>query len=443
MASQVTDYKCPACTGPLHFEGKTGRLECEYCGSSYEIAEVEAMQEAANAQAVEEKKKADAKAAQNQADGYGMDNTENWGLAEGMKAYGCPSCGAELICDQNTAATCCPYCGNQTVVPGQFSGSLKPDYVIPFKTDKEQAMAALKKHYEGKVLLPKSFISGNHIKDIQGVYVPFWMYDCKTCGDVSYEASNSEKHIVGDEEITTTRHYDVYRSGTLTFQKVPVDASTKMPDRHMDSIEPYDYGELKEFSMAYMPGFLADRYDEDKDACNSRMEERCIRTFESEIDKTVTGYQSKSVKHKNITVDRGSVHYAMMPVWLLATKWNEQGFLFAMNGQTGKLVGDLPVDRKKFWAIFGAIAGILMAVLLGINYGVMSVPMTGLTMVMVCIGFPLLIATVVCLSLRSKMKSVRFQNATAYISGGGLHLSRQDDIFSHTTKSRRTIRRER
>lgn len=441
MAAQVTDYKCPACTGPLRFNGKLNKLECEYCGSTYELAEVEAMYEAANAQAVAEKEKADAKAAEakTQADEWEMESTENWGLDEGMKAYGCPSCGAELICDQNTAATCCPYCGNQTVVPGQFSGSLKPDYVIPFKTDKKQAMAALKKHYEGKKLLPTSFATGNHIKEIQGVYVPFWLYDCEAYGSAQYEGRKSEKQKTDKEEITTTRHYNVYREGKLAFTKVPVDASSKMPDKHMDSIEPYDYSELKEFSMAYMPGFLADRYDEDVETCGKRMEERCITTFEDAIDDTVTGYDSEDKKSHHTAIDKGEVHYAMMPVWLLATKWNDKSFLFAMNGQTGKLVGDLPVDKKKYWSYFGAIAGILIAIFMGINFGLMSKPLVGFGMVLIDIMIPLLIALISCSVMKSGMKSVRFQKANAYITGGGLKLSRKDDIYSHTTESRRKL----
>lgn len=332
MATEVTNYQCPACTGPLHFVGSSGKLECDYCGGSYEVAEVEAMLK-------EKNEKAAAAMKANEDSKWNMDEfSEDWGNdANGMKSYSCPSCGAELICDENTAATCCPYCGNQTVVPGQFSGALKPEFVIPFKTDKAQAKEALKDHYKGKRLLPNSFVSENHIEDIQGVYVPFWMFDCEASGDMEFAASTSTKRKHGNKEITTTKHYDVKRSGNLEFYKVPVDASTRMPDGHMDCIEPFKYEELKEFSMAYMPGFLADKYDVEAEECGKRMQERCSKTFESEVERTVTGYDSVQTREKNIVVKKGDVHYAMLPVWMLATKWNDQKFLFAMNGQTGKL----------------------------------------------------------------------------------------------------------
>ncbi len=207
MASQVTNYKCPACTGPLHFVGASGQLECDFCGSKYDVAQIEALyadKEAAAAaasEAAEAKAESDRqKVAEMEAQGWDTsDLTSNWGAeADGMKAYSCPSCGAELICDASTAATSCPYCGNPTVVPGQFSGALKPDFVIPFKLSREDAVAALKKHYKGKPLLPKAFTNGNHIEEIKGVYVPFWMFDGQAEGSVDYEGRVVHVYKSGD-----------------------------------------------------------------------------------------------------------------------------------------------------------------------------------------------------------------------------------------------------
>lgn len=170
MPAQVTNYQCPGCTGPLHFVGASGKLECDYCGASYDVAEIEALyaekeeKAAAAQQAAEEKA---AKQKETSADGGDWDTSgfsDDWGEeADGMKAYICPSCGAELLCDESTAATSCPYCGNPTVVPGQFSGELRPDYIIPFRLSKEDAVKALKAHYKGKILLPGSFTKENHV----------------------------------------------------------------------------------------------------------------------------------------------------------------------------------------------------------------------------------------------------------------------------------------
>ena len=364
MPTQVTNYQCPACTGPLHFAGGSGKLECEYCGASYDVAEIEALY------AEKEEKAAAARQAAEEAgqsvpspDGNAWDTSslsEDWGAeGDGMRAYSCPSCGAELICDESTAATSCPYCGNPTVVPGQFSGQLRPDFIIPFKLSKEDAVRALKKHYKGKIFLPKRFTLENHVQEIQGIYVPFWMFDGEAEGDAHYEATRSHTYRSGDYEITETEHYDVYRAGAISFEKIPVDASSKMPDDYMDSIEPYDYQDLKPFSTAYLPGFLADKFDVTVDQCRQRADQRCEGTLEAVLRNTVTGYNACSLKQKTASLKRGKVHYALMPVWMLNTKWDGKDFLFAMNGQTGKLVGELPVNWRKFWGLFAAIAGSL------------------------------------------------------------------------------------
>ena len=355
MASQVTTYQCPSCTGPLHFSGESGRLECDYCGQSFEVAEIEALY------AEKEKQAAAGAAAEEQAadsgewDASGL--SDSWGEdAAGMKAYSCPSCGAELLCDASTAATSCPYCGNPTVVPGRFAGTLRPDLIIPFRLSREDAIRKLREHYKGKPFLPKSFTDANHIQEIRGIYVPFWMFDGEAAGDARYEATQSRCYRQGDYEITETRHFDVYRAGSVAFEKVPVDASSKMPDDHMDSIEPYDYSELKPFSTAYLPGFLADKFDVSVEQSRERADERCRKTLQSALLESVQGYESCVPVSENTRLRRGRVHYALLPVWMLNTRWQDRDFLFAMNGQTGKMVGDLPTSRGKFWGLFAAVA---------------------------------------------------------------------------------------
>ena len=374
MPTQVTNYQCPACTGPLHFSAETGKLTCDYCGSAYDVAEIEALYAQKEAEAAAAKEAADAKAEAAKADAAdgGWDTSglsSDWGAdADGLRVYGCPSCGAELICDETTAATSCPYCGNPTVVPGQFSGALKPEFVLPFKMTKDDAVRALRAHYRGKPFLPRSFTAGNHIEEIQGVYVPFWLYDGRMEARGAYKAEISESHREGDYIVTTTRHFDVARVGDADFVRVPVDGSSKMPDEHMDSIEPFDYSELKPFSTAYLPGFLADRYDEDAKTCADRAKTRIENSTAEALRQTLSEYAVVDTLEENINVRMKKAHYTLLPVWMLHTRWKEQDFLFAMNGQTGQLIGDLPVDKGRVAAWFARIALPLMAILIWLLY---------------------------------------------------------------------------
>ena len=311
MSTQITNFQCPACTGPLHFDGESGKLKCEYCGSLFSVKEIEALygekidQAAENAQAAAVETEPVTNVS---GDGsWDWDTAgDDWGEeAAHLKTYNCPSCGAELICDETTVATSCPYCGNPTVVPGQFTGMLKPDYILPFKLDKEAAVRALKQYYQGKKLLPRSFRSDNHIEEVKGVYVPFWLFDATADADLQFSATQVRS---------------------------------------------------KPFSAAYLPGFLADKYDMDADECERRADHRAGNTAEDIIRSTVTGYSTCTTVGKDIRVHRGNVKYAMLPVWMLATRWKGKSFLFAMNGQTGKLIGDLPVAKDLYWSWFARIA---------------------------------------------------------------------------------------
>ena len=364
MPVQITNYQCPACTGPLHFVGGSGKLECEYCGSSYSVQEIEALYAEKEAAAEAAGVAAQTAEAQKEAEEYSFQQG-----AEGLKVYSCPSCGAELFCDETTAATSCPYCGNPTVVPSQFHGQQKPDYIIPFKLNKEAAIAALKNFYKGKKLLPRAFTEQNHIEEIKGVYVPFWLIDGTVDADVSYQATITHTHTSGNYRITTTDHYEVRRAGTLDFLRIPADGSKKMPDPMMDSIEPFDYSELKPFSTAYLPGFLADIYDVSAEEASERAVRRACSTSITEINATAAGsYASCTPVSQQVDMPRFQAHYALLPVWMLATRWNDKTYLFAMNGQTGKLIGDLPVSMGRWWAWFFGIAGPLAAVLAAILF---------------------------------------------------------------------------
>lgn len=370
MATQVTNYQCPACTGPLQFNAASGKLGCEFCGSVYEVTEIEALyaqkdkQAAANKAAADEKRAAAAASGKDAWDMSGL--SSDWG-SEGnsMRVYNCPSCTAELICDETTAVTACPYCGNPTVVPGQFSGTLKPDFVIPFKVTKKEAIAALKKHYEGRPFLPSAFKKDNHLEEIKGVYVPFWLFDGEAECDAVYDCEKTSTYRSGDYDVTHTDHFEVMRQGTVSFRRIPVDGSTKMPDDYMDSIEPFDYNEIKPFSTGYMPGYMADKYDVSAEECSDRADNRAENTAERCLRDSVVNYSSVLERHKNIQLHRGEVKYALLPVWLLSTKWNGQNWLFAMNGQTGKFVGKLPIDKKKKWCIFAGVYAAAAAVTAG------------------------------------------------------------------------------
>ncbi len=355
MGDQVTNYKCPNCTGPLKFSTEKGKLACEYCENVYDIDTIELL--------YEEKDKAAEKAISEpkwDTDTAGSEWSEK--EAQGIRVYNCPSCGSEIICDENTVATGCLYCGNPVVVPGKIGGNLKPDYAIPFKLNKEAAVKALKEYYKKKPLLPKLFKEENHIKEIKGIYVPFWLFDFDADAKIQYRGKRTRIWVSGDYDIIETSHYRATRWGEICFKRIPVDGSTKMPDAHMDAIEPFDYRELETFSTTYLPGYFADKYDVDAKQSAGRANERIKNSAIDAFARTLN-YDSWSLDWADIQKKHGEVKYALLPVWMLTTKWKGKIYIFAMNGQTGKLIGDLPISRSRLFAWFFGIWGGVAAAL--------------------------------------------------------------------------------
>ncbi len=384
----TTTYQCPNCNGRLSFNGQIGKLQCEFCESTFAPEEIEALyaqkQEKADEAATGKRESQEMSAAAASVAGdtrveaqhvstgdpiqdYLANSKWTGADADNLRAYNCPSCGAQLMVDQVTAVTSCPYCGNNAVVPGQLSNVLKPDYVIPFKLDKDAAISALKSYYGGKPLLPNDFTANNHIEEVQGVYVPFWLYTGKAEGSVTFNGRNIRTWSDSDNIYTETDHWLLHREGNMDFHRVPVDGSTRMPDAHMDAIEPYDYSELVPFSIGYLPGYVTDRYDLDVKECDSRARTRVQNTCIDQFSDTARGYMETDLAHANANVTWTNIAYALLPVWMLHTKWNGQDYLFAMNGQTGKLIGDLPIDNgkvtKRFLMMFAPLAIVIAAII--------------------------------------------------------------------------------
>ena len=348
----LLDYKCPNCGGAIQFNAEAQEMVCPYCDTVMDVAALKAM---------------DADLAQQQQAesidwGY---NGGQWqeGEQDAMAVYTCKSCSGEIVGDETLGATSCPFCGNPVVMTSKFSGALRPDLVIPFKLGKDAALKALQKHYFGKKLLPKVFKDKNHLDEVKGVYVPFWLFNADADAKVTYKGTKVKAWSDSKYDYTETSIYSVYRAGGIGFDSVPVDGSTVMDDALMESIEPYAMKDAVDFQTAYLAGYFANKYDVDANQSIDRANERVKKSTGDAFRSTVTGYNSVTAQSTNIHLKNSGVKYALLPVWLLSTTWQGQNFLFAMNGQSGKIVGNLPMDKKLYKSWFFKIFGVSAVVL--------------------------------------------------------------------------------
>lgn len=345
--STILEQKCPCCGGAVEFDVGAQKLKCPYCDTEFEINEIPQVED-------------------NSAEPVSWNSqSAQWadGETDGMKIYSCKSCGGEIVADAATGATSCPYCGNQVVMQGQFTGVYRPDMIIPFKLDKKAAKEAFKKHLSGKKFLPKGFLDDNKLEELKGIYVPHWVFTCDAYSQMIFRGNRISTWSDSKYIYTKTDTYDIYREGKIAFDNIPVDASQKIDDTLMESIEPFDLSQAVDFNTAYLAGYVADKFDVNVDESSVRINERMRQTaFESFKRDTVQGYNDVVEGSINMSVTDGSYKYALFPVWLVNATWNGKSYTYAMNGQTGKFVGNIPTDKKKArltGGLIGLAAGLL------------------------------------------------------------------------------------
>ncbi len=332
MAAQ--EFRCLNCGGEAVFDTTSQKMKCPFCDAEYETDALKSYEEALKEDTDD--------------DMHFEAPANQWEENASVKRYKCNTCGGRIIANAEEGVTTCPYCDSEIIITEQFSGDLKPDTVIPFKLNKKEAIDKLYKYFNSKKLLPNDFKDKRHLQEIKGIYVPFWLYSAKAKGNYRYRATRVRVYPLGDYIYTETSFFLVQRGGTLQFNNVPVDGSEKMPDDMMESLEPYDLNEAVDFNTAYLAGFLADRYDVESETASKRANERIANTSEEQFRSTVVGYNAVTVEHSSVQLEESKAKYALLPVWLLTTKWKDKKYVFAMNGQTGKMVGDLPVDKGKY-----------------------------------------------------------------------------------------------
>ena len=409
------ELKCPCCGGTLQFDSHSQDVVCPYCDSHFSVDDLKAYSDD-----LASDKEEDVAWDESTVEAYTSQEMK------GMKIYSCQSCGGEIIVDETTTSTTCPYCGNNVLVSKQLSGDLKPNLVIPFKNDKSNVLDSLKAFFKKKPLLPRSFSKDNVIEEIKPLYVPFWLFDADVEGKVRFKGEVTRTWSDSNYNYKEVKYYNLVREGEIAFDHVPVDGSKKMEDKLMESIEPFDYNEAVDFNAGYLAGYAADSYDVDKDITFNRATERfrqgTIQAFRSDI----RGYENVTVSDSTLQLSNTKTAYALYPVWILNTKWKDKSYRFAVNGQSGKVAGDLPVSPLKFmmfWFIFflpiaGAIFGIaaMMEYLIeGLVAGIL-------------IGA--IVSTIILVAMCKKNKNVQFQyGAASYVRDDSFHINYRKDIF--------------
>lgn len=338
---ESVEYKCPNCCADLKFSPATQKLECEYCDSSFTVEEIKQI-----CAATENSIPPETVQAQNDFEDH-------------TNLYHCKSCGAEIMADDQQTATFCYYCHNPVILSGKMSGAYKPSKVIGFKLTRENAVNIFKNWVKKRKFVPSDFKSEQQIEKITGLYVPFWLADCNIAVNYQGDGRISRSWTSGDYRYTETSVYRLIRTGTVVTQGIPADGESKIEDALMEAIEPYDYNELRDFSMSYLSGFFADKYDVEKANVFPRIRERAAKACMDVLKESLSGYSADTPRDDQINFRSTDWHYILLPVWFMSYNYGGKTYEFAINGQTGKLAGTPPLSKKKLAAFCAALGGVI------------------------------------------------------------------------------------
>ena len=323
---KVLDEKCLNCGAQITYNPKEKLFICDYCGGKFTLEDIK----------------------KNKAKVEKSDNlTREFSKMEDMEGYVCKNCGASIVSLDNISSTTCLYCKSNAIIKNRLSGVYKPDSIIPFQFKKEDAIDAFKSLCKGRLLLPNGFNDTKNISEMEGLYVPFWLYDCKNNAYLSCDATRVATWVDSRYTYTKTDYYKVERGGELSFESIPNDAATRFDDEIMNAIEPFNYKDLIDFEPYYLAGFLSEKYDvEMSDAyknAKTRIEEDSTNYLRGEMK----GYATLINKEKRNNIEVNKTKYVLLPVYVLNIKYKDKIYHFAMNGQTKKMVGEIPVSKMK------------------------------------------------------------------------------------------------
>lgn len=356
----VVSLQCPNCGGELVFEPSSQQYECPYCGSHFVQEQIDEMQE-------KEQSSQPGMAAFGAQTEEGQAEQGEDRRTEDAVAYHCPNCGAEILTDETTAAAFCYFCHSPVVLEGRVSGEYLPRWIIPFSVSRKKAEETFLDTMKKKWFVKRGFFRKKQIEKLTGVYLPYWNVRWKGKGSLRAEGTRVRVWRTGDVEHTETRFYRIRREGDMEFPQMMENALKKANRVLVESVQPYRQEEGKEFSIGYLSGFQAEKRDIEREEAQPGLLRETEEYAGRMLRESVQGYASVTGTDSRITTEEMDWEYVMVPVWTLTYRGeNGKLYYFAMNGQTGKVSGVLPIDYPRLiGAALALAAAVFGLVLLG------------------------------------------------------------------------------
>ena len=343
-------FNCPCCGNVVMLDMDDPMTVCASCETEFDSASVQAYL----ADVTEPKQ-----------DDMTWDYSEvvSWRLRElaEMNVYTCGRCG-EFLLNEHDDASVCPICNCELERKGKMSGKLRPDLIIPFKLDRSAATKRLQKRMNRIKLLPKIFKEEKRLEEVKGVYIPVWFFRTDAQGKLICKGTQVRNRSNSESDNISTAHYHISRTGTVHFPGVTAMGSSKIEDRLVNDLESFDLRDAVEFRSAHLADYFVLQCDVEAEECVSSVNDRIKAHTEAALQKTIGDYTNVARQSFTLSLQNSSAKCVWCPVWFWSTTWKRKRYTVTINGQTGKMAGNLPVDRKAFLKWYFCLFGIAATV---------------------------------------------------------------------------------
>ena len=320
--------ECPGCGNNLIYDIARQKMYCKACESVYDPENVDKQKD-------------------------GTDGSEME-----INQFICPQCAGEIYSTDDAATAFCSYCGAATMLSSRLRSERRPDYIIPFKVTKERCKEAYVQTMKRAIYAPGRLRNKNNVQEFRGIYIPYWLCDVEQKGPIHVKAT--ENYVETGYNVTDTYIVDSYVDNC--YEDIAMDACSLFPDDINSKIAPFDAVGLKPFSTGYLSGFYADLPDVDYEIYKGQIYEVAdSQAYEEMCDRLAIGRKNLQVQpsqdnetsifHSNIS----QIKTALFPVWFMSYKNGKRIAYAVVNGQSGKVVADIPMDSKKF--LLGCLIG--------------------------------------------------------------------------------------
>lgn len=330
-------FACPNCGGNLKFDIKTQNLSCEHC--------------------------------QTQMDPYSFEDKEKDAVEQteyDVTIFTCPQCGGEILSTDTSAAEFCSFCGASTILYSRLSKEKRPNYIIPFQKTKEDCKNAYSDMMKHAIFAPDELKNPKHIDSFRGIYMPYWAFYITQEGTFTLNGSKTKRR--GD--YIYTDHYALRGELDAYYKGLSYDASSSFDDNISEQIAPYDVKGMKSFTPAFLSGFYADTADVKPEKYEYDAKQTAFNNSTGAMYREFSGVNIDPLTPPSTpTTQVKAVDSAMFPVWFMSYRNGDRVAYATVNGQTGKVVTDLPIDTKKY-TIGSLILAIPIFILLNLFFTV-------------------------------------------------------------------------